>query len=73
MQSTYVTRSPTRNQRRRHKLVFQKLMGIALLILSAVVLVMAGGPTPEECDCTVLLLSVPAAIYLLVTKRIVIF
>jgi hypothetical protein len=33
---------------------------------------MAGGSTPEECDCTALLLSVPAAIFLLVTKHVVI-
>lgn len=69
---TYVNRSPTRNQRRQQKLVFQKLMGVALLVISIVILAMAGGSTPEECDCTALLLSVPAAIFLLVTKHVVI-
>lgn len=69
---TYVNRSPTRNQRRQQKLVFQKLMGAVLIVLSLVVLATIGGQTPEECDGLIALLFAPAGFFLLFTKRVVI-
>lgn len=48
----YARKSLTRNQRRR-KVVVQKLMGIALIAICALMFWLAStGVTPEEKDCT---------------------
>lgn len=67
----YARKSLTRNQRRR-KVVEQKLMGIALIAICALMFWLAStGVTPEEKDCTAVLLIAPIGLYLF-SKQIVI-
>lgn len=68
----YARKSLTRNQRRR-KVVAQKLMGIALIAIRALMFWLAStGVTPEEKDCTAVLLIAPIGLYMLFSKQIVI-
>lgn len=68
----YARKSLTRNQRRR-KVVEQKLMGIALIVICALMFWLAStGITPEEKDCTAVLLIAPIGFYMLFSKQIVI-
>lgn len=58
----------------RKKLLEQKLMGIVLLLLSAILIVVAwSGSDFLDRDCTPVLLMVPGGIYLLTTNKIVIW
>lgn len=60
----YARKSLTRNQRRR-KVVVQKLMGIALIAICALMFWLAStGVTPEEKDCTAVLLIAPIGLYM---------
>lgn len=73
MTSYPAQRSKARNQRRRNAFLKQKLMGIAMLFISAGVIWLAStGATVEERDCTAVLLTIPAGVYLLFTRHIVI-
>lgn len=73
MTSYPAQRSKARNQRRRNAFLKQKLMGIAMLLISAGVIWLAStGATVEERDCTAVLLAIPAGVYLLFTRHIVI-
>lgn len=73
MTSYPAQRSKARNQRRRNAFLKQKLMGIAMLLISAGVIWLAStGATVEEQDCTAVLLTIPAGVYLLFTRHIVI-
>lgn len=68
----YARKSLTRNQRRR-KVVVQKLMGIALIAICALMFWLAStGVMPEEKDCTAVLLIAPIGLYMLFSKQIVI-
>lgn len=68
----YARKSLTRNQRRR-KVVEQKLMGIALIAICALMFWLASTEvTPEEKDCTAVLLIAPIGLYMLFSKQIVI-
>lgn len=68
----YARKSLTRNQRRR-KVVEQKLMGLALIAICALMVWFAStGITPEEKDCTAVLLIAPIGFYMLFSKQIVI-
>lgn len=68
----YARKSLTRNQRRR-KVVVQKLMGIALIAICALMFwLVSTGITPEEKDCTAVLLIAPIGLYMLFSKQIVI-
>ena len=68
----YARKSLTRNQRRR-KVVVQKLMGIALIAICALMFWLTStGVTPEEKDCTAVLLIAPIGLYMLFSKQIVI-
>ena len=70
--ASYARKSLTRNQRRR-KVVVQKLMGIALIAICALMFWLAStGVTPEEKDCTAVLLIAPIGLYMLFSKQIVI-
>lgn len=68
----YARKSPTRNQRRR-KIIEQKLIGIALLAICALMFWLAStGVSPEDKDCTAVLLIAPVGFYMLFSKQIVI-
>lgn len=50
-----------------------EVVGIAMLLISAGVIWLAStGATVEERDCTAVLLTIPAGVYLLFTRHIVI-
>ena len=54
-------------------MVVQKLIAIALIILSAIIVAVAmGGTTIEERDATAALLFAPLGLYMLCTKKQVI-
>ncbi len=65
----YLRKSRTRNEKRRRKLLEQKLMGFAMLIVSALFLWMVWG-TGE--DAGALLVIVPLGLLLLFSKEIMI-
>lgn len=65
----YLRKSRTRNEKRRRKLLEQKLMGLAMLIVSALFLWMVWG-TGE--DAGALLVIVPLGLLLLFSKEIMI-
>lgn len=61
----------TRNQWRRKLLVEQRLMGVGLLAISAIVLAFAITATRvEDKDCTILFVTLPLGFTLLFSKRI---
>ena len=48
----------------------QRLMGLAMLAITALILVMArGGKTPEDSDATAALLTGPLGLYMLLSKK----
>lgn len=56
------------------KRVEQKLMGIGLLLICAVMLWLCStGTTPEDCDATAVVLMAPLGLWMLFTKEIVIY
>jgi hypothetical protein len=65
----YLRKSRTRNEKRRRKLLEQRLMGVAMLIVSALFLWMVWG-TGE--DAGALLVIVPLGLLLLFSKEIMI-
>ena len=65
----YLRKSRTRNEKHRRKLLEQKLMGFAMLIVSALFLWMVWG-TGE--DAGALLATVPLGLLLLFSKEIMI-
>ena len=65
----YLRKSSTRNEKRRRKLLEQRLMGFAMLIVSALFLWMVWG-TGE--DAGALLVIVPLGLLLLFSKEIMI-
>ena len=65
----YLRKSRTRNEKRRRKLLEQRLMGVAMLIVSALFTLMVWG-TGE--DAGALLVIVPLGLLLLFSKEIMI-
>lgn len=64
------TKSEIRRRIRRKKMIEQKLMGIATLLLCVVIVVFAlHGQTPEDRDVTPVLLMAPLGFYLLFSKE----
>lgn len=62
----------TRNQRKR-KLKQQRWIGVAMLIISAIIFAVAcTGTTTENHDATAMLLTLPLGIWLICTKEIII-
>lgn len=62
-----------KNKSRRKMLIKQKLMGLVLIVISALIFVMAStGRTVEERDCTAVLFFLPLGIALLFSKQILI-
>lgn len=58
---------------RRRKLIIQRLMGLGTLALCVVLVLLAmEGQTPEEQDCTALVLLVPMALCLLFSRSVLI-
>ena len=52
----------------------QRLMGLAMLAITALILVMArGGKTPEDSDATAALLTGPIGLYMLLSKTYVLY
>lgn len=57
----------------KQKLIAQKLIGLGMLLLCVIaILVASAGITPEDKDISVVILFAPIAIYMLVTKKIII-
>mgnify|MGYP007027551539 CR=1 FL=1 len=64
------TKSGIRRKIRRKKMIEQKLIGIAALLLCVVIVVFAlHGKTPEDRDVTPVLLMAPLGFYLLFSKE----
>lgn len=64
------TKAEIRRKVRRKKMIEQKLMGIAALLLCVVIVVFAlHGQTPEDRDVTPVLLMAPLGFYLLFSKE----
>ena len=64
------TKAEIRRKIRRKKMIEQKLMGIAALLLCVVIVVFAlHGQTPEDRDVTPVLLMAPLGFYLLFSKE----
>ena len=56
------------------KLFVQKAMGIALLVICAAMLALcAGAASPEEQDTTAVIMLAPLGLWMLFTRKIVIF
>ena len=56
------------------KMTKQRLMGFALVVISAFILLLAStGETPEDRDATAVLLTLPLGIYMMVTKQYVLY
>ena len=52
----------------------QRLMGLAMLAITALILVMArGGKTPEDSDATAALLTGPLGLYMLLSKTYILY
>ena len=72
--STQAVTRRTRNQMYRRKLTIQKLYGLALIAMSAIMLYIASqGVTVEDRDATAVLLTAPLGLYLLFTRKIAIY
>lgn len=62
-----------RANRRQKVLVKQRLMGVVLLFISAIVILIAsGGQTIEDRDATVVLFTIPVGLYMLLAKDVII-
>lgn len=73
MSTRAVNRKP-RSQIYRRKLAIQKLYGLALIAMSAIMLYIASqGVAVEDRDATAVLLTAPLGIYLLFTRKIAIY
>lgn len=72
--STQAVTRRTRNQIYRRKFAIQKLYGLALIAMSAIMLYIASqGVTVEDRDATAVLLTAPLGLYLLFTRKIAIY
>lgn len=68
-----VTKSYTRGQLRRRKLIQQRLMGLAMVAISIFIVVMAcHAKTPEDSDCTAVFLTAPLGLYMLFSRKVII-
>ena len=57
-----------------NKRIEQKLMGLALLVICAFVLWLCStGTTPKDQDATAVVMLAPLALYMLFTKKIMIY
>lgn len=64
----------TRNQTYRKKLFIQKLYGLVLIAISAILIYIASqGITVEDRDATAVLITAPLGLYLLFTRKIAIY
>lgn len=71
-----MTRQMTRNERKRYrkKLLEQKLLGILMLACCVVALVLCStGTTIEDRDCTAVVLLAPLGLWMIFSKRILIY
>lgn len=58
----------------RKKLIMQKIMGLVLLMICGVVIMMAStGANSADKDVTPILILVPLGLYLVFTKRVIIY
>lgn len=58
----------------RKKLIMQKVMGLLLLLICGVVIMMAStGVNSADKDVTPILILVPLGLYLVFTKRVIIY
>jgi hypothetical protein len=72
-QMRHIKRSKKYSKGYQQRLIIQKLMGLGLLAVCALIVLMAcNGRTVEDRDCTAILLFAPMAFYLLFTKEVVI-
>lgn len=56
------------------KMIKQRLMGLALVAISAFVVVLAsGGTTPEDQDATAAVLIGPLGLYMIFTKQYILY
>lgn len=56
------------------RLAKQKLIGVVMLLITAVIIWLAStGISVEDRDATAILVTLPLGVYLLLTKRIVIY
>lgn len=63
----------TRNQRRRKMLMEQRILGLILILASAVLLALAlTGKTYADRDCTAVFFTVPIGMLLLLSKKVLI-
>ncbi len=52
----------------------QRIMGIVLVLVSALILVLAtSGKTPDEQDATIVLLILPLGLYMIFTKHYILY
>lgn len=64
----------TRNQIRQRKLIEQRLMGLALILVAFVMaLVARNGATFQDCDATASVILAPIGFWLFFTKSVVIY
>lgn len=57
----------------KRKFVKQKLMGFAMLIISAIIIIVAAnGNSADTQDATLILITIPLGLYMLLTKNIII-
>lgn len=74
MKNTRTNGRRTRSKTRLQVLLEQRLMGLALVALSVLIIVVcAHGATVEDQDATAVLLTLPLGLYLIFTKNICIY
>lgn len=63
-----------KKEKKRNKLLLkQRLIGLSLLVISAVVILIAStGQTVEDRDATVVALTIPMGLYMLLSKNVMI-
>ena len=65
--------SYTRNQLRRKMLMQQRFMGLAMILISGLILWLAStGTNPVDQDCTAIFFTLPLGPWLLFSKKILI-
>lgn len=65
--------SYTRNQLRRKMMMQQRFMGLAMILISGIVLWLAStGTNPVDQDCTAIFFTLPLGLWLLFSKKILI-
>lgn len=63
-----------KKNRRNKKIMEQKLMGILILVICGIILLLAStGSTPANRDATPVVLLAPLGLYLMFTKKIIIY